>query len=219
MGADLNTQCRTVPGLIGRGLMPSSRRPDAELEAMLRERQLVLLNTWGRAAPSRCRTFENGSVASQLDFICTWRRHADSVARTATPLALDLVPWRKGPKHLPVQASIPWIPGWQLVPKSRAKPAYSRRDLNLAISQNTPEAQHLKHQLQTTLTELAGDGGFGWGSEQEFASCLSETLSITTATRPWYGSPESGARQRASPVDSTCSTSRAGPFWLLSQGV
>ena len=71
MGADLNTQCRTVPGLIGRGLMPSSRRPDVELEEMLRERQLVLLNTWGRAAPSRCRTFENGSMASQLDFICT----------------------------------------------------------------------------------------------------------------------------------------------------
>ena len=161
MGADLNTQCRTVPGLIGRGLLPPTRKPDAELEAMLRERQLVLLNTWGRAAPSRCKTFENGSVASQLDFIGTWRRHADSVARTATPLALDLVPWRKGPKHLPVQASIPWIPGWQLAPRPRAQPAYSRRDLNLAISQNTPEAQHLKHQLQTTLIELAGDGGFG----------------------------------------------------------
>ena len=40
-GADLNTQCRTLPGLIGRGLM---------------------------------------------------RRHADPVARTSVPIALDLVP-------------------------------------------------------------------------------------------------------------------------------
>ena len=88
------------------------------------------------------------------------RRHADPVARTSVPVALDLAPWHKGHKHLPVQASIPWIPGWKLAPKSKAKHTYSKADLSLAFQQQAPEAQILKQQLTETLEALGRDSSF-----------------------------------------------------------
>ena len=44
----------------------------------------MLLNTWGRAAPGRCCTFENGDTASQLHFICTRRSQADTLSRQSS---------------------------------------------------------------------------------------------------------------------------------------
>ena len=112
LAADLNTHCRPVPGHVGRGVMRAIRKPELEFEELPKERDLVLLNSWGRATPGRCSTFENGSAAAQLDFICTRRPQADAIARQSGPIALDVAPWRRGPKHKQVLASLPWVPGW-----------------------------------------------------------------------------------------------------------
>ena len=32
--------------------------------------------------------------------------------RGTAPINLDLAPWRLGPRHRPVQASVPWVGGW-----------------------------------------------------------------------------------------------------------
>ena len=84
IAADLNTHCRPVPSHVGPGVMRATRKPDLELEEIRRERDLVLLNTWGRAAPGRCCTFENGDTASQLHFICTRRSQADTLSRQSS---------------------------------------------------------------------------------------------------------------------------------------
>ena len=69
--------------------MRTTRAPDDEWEALVRDQQLVLLNTWKSARPAHCVTFQNGDVTSQIDFIVTRRRHADGVARQSTPIALE----------------------------------------------------------------------------------------------------------------------------------
>ena len=84
MGADINVHCRPIPGHIGRALLRARRAPDLEFEELVNERQLVLLNSWGRAAPSRCKTFEHGSTASQLDFLVTWRPSRASVLKNGS---------------------------------------------------------------------------------------------------------------------------------------
>ena len=84
--------------------MRTTRAPDDEWEALVRDQQLVLLNTWS------CGTFQNGDITLQIDFIITRRRHADSAARQSMPIALDLAPWRLGPKHRAAQDSLPNLP-------------------------------------------------------------------------------------------------------------
>ena len=144
LGADLNTSCRPMPGFVGRGVMRTTRAPDDEWEALVRDQQLVLLNTWKSALPSRCGTFQNGDITSQIDFIITRRRHADSAARQSMPIALDLAPWRLGPKHRAVQASLPWVSGWKVAPKSPKPPRFSLRCLKQSIQQASPRANELK---------------------------------------------------------------------------
>ena len=75
VGADFNTQCKPVSGLVGRGTVPTKHAPDAEFETLLVEHQLVLLNTWGRSNVAACRTFRHDSVSSQIDFIAMRRPH------------------------------------------------------------------------------------------------------------------------------------------------
>ncbi|CAE7797071.1 unnamed protein product [Symbiodinium sp. CCMP2592] len=158
LGADLNTACRPLPGLNGRGVLKATRSPDEELEELQRVSQLVTLNTWGRANPGKSRTFENGETASQIDFVCTWRHFADTEARQSCPLALDLVPWRNGPKHFPVMASIPWIQGWKLRAKRVTKPGISKRDLLQAIQHQHPSASELRVHLTSAIVELGPNG-------------------------------------------------------------
>ncbi|CAE7826389.1 pola1, partial [Symbiodinium necroappetens] len=45
------------------------------------------------------RTTRNGSVTTQIDFIATRKKHADALARTAQPVALDLAPWHSVQQH------------------------------------------------------------------------------------------------------------------------
>ncbi|CAE7352023.1 unnamed protein product [Symbiodinium sp. CCMP2592] len=65
MGADLNSTCRPLASLNGRGILKAARSPDMELETLQKANRLATLNTWGRATPSKSRTFENGHILAQ----------------------------------------------------------------------------------------------------------------------------------------------------------
>ena len=86
---------------------------------LLREHELVLLNTWGRAGRGHASTYMHGSTYTQIDFVLTRRATADQTSRTTRPIMLDLVPWRLGPKHRPLAGSIPVAAGWAI--KRRVK--------------------------------------------------------------------------------------------------
>ena len=52
---------------------------------------------------------------------------ADQESRRASPISLDLTPWRFGPKHRPVVGSLPWKAGWTF-----SKPATANESRVLA---------------------------------------------------------------------------------------
>ncbi|CAE7308131.1 pol [Symbiodinium sp. CCMP2592] len=171
LGADLNTQVRPVPGVIGRGVLKTRRQPEVELEALLREQQLVLLNTWGRSAASACGTFVHGSTCTQIDFLATRRRHADAQARLACPIALDLAPWRLGAKHRPIFTSLPWIAGWKVAPKLPHPVRFSLRDLRQAVKDGTSEAQELSRVVTDTVCSLGEQGSIQQLNEAVLPHC------------------------------------------------
>ena len=87
---------------------------------------LCALNTWGRARASHCATFLNGQVSSQIDYALTRRSTADEQARTSGPYNLNLAPWRLGPRHRPVRASVPVFGCWKIQGRGAcAGPVYS----------------------------------------------------------------------------------------------
>ncbi|CAE7035064.1 unnamed protein product [Symbiodinium sp. CCMP2592] len=156
MGCDLNSGIKPIPGLIGRGVLHTSRVSDPELEAIINTHHLVLLNTWGRATSGPCHTFKNGKVRTQLDFLITRRLTADAESRRSAPIALDLMPWRQGPKHRPVLGSLLWVAGWT---RARPRPAggCSLPHLRQAILAEGSEAQQLRVVVRTALTALPDD--------------------------------------------------------------
>ena len=113
IAGDLNT-CRCLGGHVGQGVITRKRTLDSELEGVLQAFDLCVLNTWGRSRAVSCATFLNGSVSTQIDYIITRRSVVDAQARRAAPLELNLSPWRLGPRHRPVRASIPIFGGWKL---------------------------------------------------------------------------------------------------------
>ncbi|CAE7439897.1 unnamed protein product [Symbiodinium sp. CCMP2592] len=143
MGFDVNSGIKPLPGLIGRGVLQTERHADPDFEALLQAHHITLLNSWGSAAPSKSHTFRNQQVRTQLDFIMTRRLTADPEARRACPVHLDLMPWRRGPKHRPVVASLLWVAGW-----TRAKPAHpggcSMRQLRCAAASEGAEAEQVR---------------------------------------------------------------------------
>ena len=114
VAGDLNTSCSRLDVHVGSGVLSRPGPMDAELADVLRTHDLCLLNTWGSARPGLSATFVNGKTRTQIDYIATRRTITDPQARMAKPLCLDLAPWRQGPKHRPVQGSIPWVGPWQM---------------------------------------------------------------------------------------------------------
>ena len=153
IGGDLNSSVISRPGLIGRGLLSNnSVKYDPELISMIEEHRLCLLNTWGSARASRSATFQNGSIATQIDFVAIRRDAADRIAKQACPIAQDLAPWRTGPRHMPVKASIPFVAGWMLRrPCSTPVLTYSREDLARALKDSSPKADAFKQTVQRVV--------------------------------------------------------------------
>ena len=124
IGMDANSVCDSCQGLVGRGVLRQpNRHADTEFMQLIREHELVLLNTWGRACRSHASTYMHGLVCTQIDFVITRRVTADQTSRATRPIMLDLVPWRLGPKHRPLAGSIPFVAGWAA--KHNVKPSFS----------------------------------------------------------------------------------------------
>ena len=150
-----------IPGLVGRGLLERSRRKtDEELIQLLQAHQLVMLNTWSSKRPVTSGTFRNGDQISQLDFALVRRCFADAWARRARAQSLDLAPWRLGPKHKPVLASLPFRAGWCLVRKTQGVPKYSVSNLRNCIKQAGPRAQALAVAVKGILQSCAAHMDF-----------------------------------------------------------
>ena len=153
LGGDFNSTVASLPGLIGRGLLPHpTRKPEPEFLTVLGEHKLCLLNTWSRAKPAVCATFRNGAVVSQIDFVAVRRRNADALARRAKPTSLDLAPGREGPKHRAVAATIPIVPGWRL-PKGLVphKPQYSKEELARELQYPTARTEAFRSQARAAV--------------------------------------------------------------------
>ena len=148
VGADFNTQCRSVAGLVGRGVHSTQHSPDVELEALLMAHQLVLLNTWGRATSTVSRTYQLCSTSSQIDFIAMRRPTVDRIARQCRSEDFDLAPWRGGGKHRAVLASIPWQAGWTFHSRTSSKPRLSLPELRHSLRVWDGKAQELQKQVE-----------------------------------------------------------------------
>ena len=157
VGGDMNSTVEPKPGLIGRGLLrDKGSSSDAEFLTVIEEHNLCLLNTWGSSRNTRCATFRNGNIASQLDFIAVRREAADRAARQACPVLHDLAPWRAGPRHLPVHACIPFVAGWTFARTQTNHLQYSRDALAHGLQHNTQTAVQFKQHVQHIVHEAVG---------------------------------------------------------------
>ena len=157
VGADFNTQCRSVNGLVGRGVLCTQHNPDPEFEALLAAQQLVLLNTWGRADSTVSRTYQFGTVNSQIDFIAMRRPTVDRIARQCKSVEFDLAPWRGGGKHRAIVASIPWRAGWLFHPQVLKPSRVSLPALRQSLHVWDRNAQELQLRVRHTLTNARSD--------------------------------------------------------------
>ena len=130
--------------MIGRGILRGRQGSERELEAILETHNIVLLNTWGTSSTSKSYTFQNGATHTQLDFLGMRWLTADQKAERSTPVDLNLVPWRQGPRHRPVSGSLKWIAGWACVKHRPVQKRFSLSCLRMHIRQNTPKALELK---------------------------------------------------------------------------
>ena len=111
--ADMNTDLRTDSIHVGKGVYvrQAQHASDANfLQELLRQQQLVALNTWRKAGPTSC-TFLSASTgtqgSSQIDFALARHAHSDSLARQARPMDLPFVP-TQGLRHRPILGTIPY---------------------------------------------------------------------------------------------------------------
>ena len=150
---DFNTPVEHQQGHIGRGLLrPDAHGVDQDLQLLLQVQGLVMLNTWRRAGPAHTATFLNGAAQSQIDYIAVRKEAADLVARNAAPSAVNLAPWRQGPRHRPVVASIPWVAGWRLrqctLRQGPDIPAFSKAALQECLRTSGPELPELRCRVE-----------------------------------------------------------------------
>ncbi|OLP81748.1 hypothetical protein AK812_SmicGene37684 [Symbiodinium microadriaticum] len=129
-------------------------------------------------------------VSTQIDFVCTRRSTADSTAKAARVLSLDLVPWRCNAKHKPVQASIPLIAGWKhnalrRVQKPRRR--YDAEALEASARTNDTTYQALCSKVEGFLSEAPPDMPLFTINRTVLTFC--ETAyplrPVTRAPRPW----------------------------------
>ena len=160
LAGDFNGPVEHLPCHVGRGVLHSRRKPDAELLQLLQSHNLVMLNTWSRVS-SKTATFVHDTVRTQIDFIAVRKVAADARARAAQTSALNLAPWRFGPHHRPVLASIPWLAGWRLQQirssvRTDNQHAFSKQHLQDCIRKRGPVHTELSnqvlHAVQTTTT-------------------------------------------------------------------
>ena len=180
LGADANSVCCSTPGLVGRGVPRTGVRiADPEFMQVIRDQNLTALNTWGKATRQHACTFTHGTTRSQIDFVFTRRATADQQAKRTCPVALDLTPWRLGPKHSPLAGSLPFVAGWVMLPlraKTNDPPGISIPALRGAFRRDDPILQSEVKPLICTLFREhmdAGSQSIGALNKQILAACAS----------------------------------------------
>ena len=112
---DMNTNLQAAKGIAGPGTFkPATPHKDQkELQLILQQFQLCALNTWS-SAPAKLATNVGSEHDTQIDFILVRRQYADRVSRHSCPVPdLNFSPWRSGQRHLLVEATLPFFPGWR----------------------------------------------------------------------------------------------------------
>ena len=164
LGMDANATCRPLAGLVGRGVPLAGQKGASEdVLQLLQVNQLVLLNTWKQSRKGLSHTFLNNGHRTQIDFLATRRYMADPQARQAVPVALDLTPWRFGPKHRPVCGTIPWKAGWmncrcKTLPQPRRKAQQIREALRSGSERIVAQ---LRTQLELLVESATGKISLG----------------------------------------------------------
>ena len=157
VGGDFNTGVAPERGLVGKGVHRiSSSKQDAEFAALLQTHKLCALNTWGPARASFCATYVNGQQSSQIDFLLTRRNAADQESRRAKPTEHNMAPWRHGPRHKPVLASIPWVAGWWLARHKMPVLRYDKAALQQAVVQGGEVAMTFKLEVEQVVAGAVG---------------------------------------------------------------
>ena len=129
--------------------MKGNRGADEEFLSVVRENDLVLLNTWSGASPNVCHTFYNGTVCSQIDFLAVRRPAADATARQSKPHVFDL----QGPKHHAVLGSIPWCAGWKLKRPVSEQRGFSLRCMRASLKCMDARALALRGHMLCVLRD------------------------------------------------------------------
>ena len=186
LGADFNSRCAPLPGLIGRGVMKGNQGYDEEFLSVVRENDLVLLNTWSGASPNVCYTFYNGTVCSQIDFLAVRRPAADAAARQSKPHVFDLAPWRQGPKHHVVLGSIPWCAGWKLKRPASEQRGFSLRCMRASLKCMDARALALRGHMLCVLRDAESSCTLAQVNQRILTHCaqLYPTKSCTRLTKP-----------------------------------
>ena len=183
IGADFNTRCSPIPGLVGRGVLQGDTPRDAEFESMLQTNDIVLLNTWSSSKPRICHTFNNGSVCSQIDFVGMRRPTADATARLSKPCQFALAPWRRGPRHHALIASIPWRAGWAFHKRRQGESMqFSLRNLRVSLKLKDSNAQQLEAGMRAILSHAAPNSTVGQINQQILRLCAQ--LYPSSLTKP-----------------------------------
>ena len=158
LAGDFNTSATSTPRLVGRGIAgPDTVVPDqGAFVALLETHLVVALNTWGKSR--HCHTFSlNERVKSQIDFVLTRCRTADSLARCASVCnTLCLFAWRGGGRHLPVEAS---LPAKLYLPPRRDSPSCDVAALLKARDDDAEQFRRLRLSVVDALSQQAGCSG------------------------------------------------------------
>ena len=101
---------------------------------------------------------QNHNTATQIDFLAVRKIHADALARQAQPIALDLSPWRAGPKHAPVKASVPLIAGWKLKRQSRNQVSFCREALTSSLQHPTEHTFQFRNAVREAVIAATSSG-------------------------------------------------------------
>ena len=171
-GGDMNAVLRPLGAHVGHGIHSTARTPDDDLLNILQVHDLCVLNTWRSARPHACTTFYFADTKSQIDFVITRRSTTDPQARLSGPVSLDLAPWRQGPKHWPVQASIPLIGCWVLsVRESRPTYTYSLKALRACPEAQPPYWETFCEGVQAAIAALPEDASLANLNDRVLGVC------------------------------------------------
>ena len=155
LAGDFNSVLKPGGVHVGHGVLSTSHQQPEELVRVLQSHDLCVLNSWKSARPQACSTFHHGETKSQIDFVVTRLCTVDPQARASGPVVLDLAPWRRGPKHWPVQASLPYIGPWVLKPRLKTQQfQYSLRSLRHCQREKPQQWQTLCDTVAQAVAQL-----------------------------------------------------------------